>query len=202
MKHKILLFALVLFAFNVNAQRTEPPTGSPSSINRFRGGLIVDSLLQVPKRDTTPFFIYQGDLVRNKHDNKLYYLNENNTYKPVGGEGGGFIHYADTTATIATKSDLKLSYNTGTRMLKIAGGNAVTLPIENYEELTQTITGQTSRVFTLSQDINNSKHLIIVMNATVIDPSDYTVTGTNKITLSFNPKSTDRFIFYFKNTTP
>ena len=102
------------------------------------------------------------------------------------------------TTTFTDKDNQTLTYVSGSKTLSISGGNSVVLPID-YGELQQTITGQTSPVFTLSQAINTSKHLIIVMNTAVIYPEDYSITGANQITLSFVPSSSDRFLFYYKN---
>lgn len=101
------------------------------------------------------------------------------------------------SATFVDKDNQTLSWNNGTRTLGIQNANNVVIP-GDYGELQQTITGQTSPVFTLSQPINTNKHLTIVMNTGTIDPIDYSITGANQITLHFTPSASDRFQFYYK----
>lgn len=355
-----LLTLLFLGYYISNAQVVYPPTGTSMSLNRFKGGLIIDSIISVPKRDTGAWFGRHSDFI--SHNGVLKFW-DGTQYKEIGGDGSGlswndtllvigtksdlknyvpnspFIHsnattsgtffgdvdtiratanfyinvasanrpagmsyggtasmiyqedyhngsmvvigrgaddeffykrvendvngpwfrvasreyinslglakdslvvkYVDTISTIATQSQVNtfinqstiqsvtitgdslktatftrgnnsfisttfvdkdnqtLAYNSGTKVLSIHNGNSIALPID-YGELDQVISGQTSSVFTLSQSINLSKHLIIMYNTANVYPQDYSITGPNQITFHFAVTASDKFHFFYK----
>lgn len=103
------------------------------------------------------------------------------------------------SGTFADNDNQTVAYNTTTKVFSISGGNSITLPIpKEYGELFQTITGQTSPIFTLSQTINPNKHFQITMNNVFVNPLDYNFSGST-VTLLFTPKPSDRFSFFYKS---
>lgn len=110
---KYITILLTLFSFSASAQQIAPPVGSPNTLNRYKGGLIIDSMIKVPTKDTTAFFTQKGDLVREKTSGRLYYLNENNEYKQIGSTEAGNGTLIMNTTGIATGSATFTANQTG-----------------------------------------------------------------------------------------
>lgn len=167
---------LFLFIPDFSFGQTNKPIGYPNDLNIYRGGLSVDSFIHVPVRSSaTTWHGLHSDFI-NEGGKIKYWDQGSNSYHPLDASDAGFVHYSDTTYLIATKH---------------YAGSLID------GELTQTISGLTSKTFILSQPVDNTKHIIIVMNSGIIYPADYTISG-QQVTLSFTPEATDKFLIYIK----
>jgi len=109
---RILLVLFTLVSFCADAQTVYPPTGSPKGVNRFRGGLYVDSMIVFPERDTTSFMGTNGDIVRNISDGHLYWF-DGTYYKPFSSSDSTLFvtHYQLDTAKANIYSGLNNKLN-------------------------------------------------------------------------------------------
>src|SRR5690606_16894147 len=98
--------------FCVDAQTVYQTTGSPKGVNRFRGGLYVDSMIVFPERDTTSFMGTNGDIVRNISDGHLYWF-DGTYYKPFSSSDSTLFvtHYQLDTAKANIYSGLNNKLN-------------------------------------------------------------------------------------------
>ena len=165
----------ILISFTGFSQVTTVPQGSPVTKTLNRGWLQVDSGLNIPTHDT----IGNNRNLTIKGDS-LYYKQSSGRWINAGGGTNNIVQ--------------TLSFSDDT--LSISDGNYVVIPSKN--KYYQSYTAVNTSVFTLPRTPINKSNILILLNSSTVDPSEYSLSGKN-ITLSFITETTDLLTIYYNS---